>query len=167
MSTPTDSRPSRHILLDVAFWLILVILVALPVVTSITLCSGALSSKMDTLACAGVTSALAVFLVCIGTIYATLGSRDAPAACILINLAGIVLGWPISNVREYSSFVDGYYYNSLHKSVTTSAIWPLYSLCYCLRNTIPCPCGEGSESSGSGEIHHSAPAAAERVAPSR
>ena len=100
MSTTTDSHSPRSVLSDAAFWFILTLLILLVALASTILCAGPLSSNVDAAICAGVTYALAVFLVAIGTIYATLANRDVGEACLLINLAGIALGWPTFHIRE-------------------------------------------------------------------
>jgi len=83
---------------DIAFWIILTFVIVSSLLTSIMLCWEPLSSKADALACVGVTYVLATFLVIIGTIYATLAIGDAAAACVFINIAGIMIGWPISHI---------------------------------------------------------------------
>jgi hypothetical protein len=103
MSPSTDSEHTfRRILPHLAFWTLVTFLIMLPLLATTLACWAPPSSDVpvDFVVCSSVTGASAVFFLVISTFYATLTFGDTAEACLLFNLAGILLGLLVNSHRE-------------------------------------------------------------------
>ena len=95
-------------MLHLAAWGLLTLYIVGTLLTSILVCQCGSFLSHGEVPVTMTLWALDMFLLTIGTLCATMTFEYQAEACVLINIIGIVLGWPICYIREYqfTYFVD-------------------------------------------------------------